>query len=100
MMSDITQYSFDDLRRSKLGLHVGNGKILFAVGVEHIKYNRRGVGRCVGTEILYFGAKSIEDLRLELFRGALTFLPKDSRIVNVSPAIGLWHDEQGTELVA
>jgi len=96
MNGHITQYSIDDLRRSRLGFHVGNGKMLYAVCVEHVG----GPRRTWRTEMLYFGAATVEDLRAELCRGVLTFLPSGSRIVAVAPAIGMHHDERGEELVA
>jgi len=92
MSGEITQHSIDDLRRSRLGFHVGNGKMLYAVAVEHWRTRR--------AEVFYFGARTMEDLRGELCRGVLTLLPKGSRIVGVAPAIGLFHDERGDELVA
>lgn len=77
---------------SQLGLHVGRGKMLFAVAVE------RGWARI--PDVLYFAARTLEDLRVELVRGVLTCLPKGSKIVAIGPAIGYWHDEQGDSLEA
>jgi len=80
------------IARSPLGFHVGRGKMLFAVAVE------RGWRRT--PDILYFGARTIEDLRANLVATVLTSLPKGSRVVGVAPAIGHFHDERGDLLEA
>lgn len=77
------------MAESRLGLHVGNGKTLYAVAVE-VGYARR-------PDFVYFGAKTIEDVRAGLVSLSL---PKGSRVVGVAPAIGFFHDERGEELVA
>lgn len=77
---------------SPLGLHVGQGKFLFAVAVE--------VGWERIPEVLYFAAATVEEVRATLVRNVLTLLPKGSKIVGVAPAIGFQHDERGDVLVA
>lgn len=79
------------IAQSRLGLHVGNGKYLFAVAIE------KGWARI--PEVLYFGADKIEDVRAHMINVAST-LPPGSKVVGVAPAIGFWHDEDGSRLVA
>lgn len=73
---------------SPLGLHVGGGKSLFAVAIE------RGLQM---PEVLYFGARSVQDVRAQLVLVART-LPRGSRVVGVAPAVGFTHDERGEDL--
>lgn len=82
------------ITKSALGLHVGNGKCLFAVCVEVYKKRRWSA------EILYFAAKSEADVRAHMVRSVKTLLPKGSKVVGVAPAIGFFHDEQGNDLTA
>lgn len=80
------------MQRSDVVVEAGNGKQLFAVAVE------KGWARI--PDVLYFSAKTIEDVRAALVRGVLTLLPKGSKIVGVAPAVGYFHDERGDDLTA
>lgn len=83
------------ISKSALGLHVGGGKSLFAVCVEVPHRSGRW-----SAEVLYFGAKTAEDVRAYMVRGVKTLLPKGSKVVGVAPAIGFFHDERGDDLTA